>query len=467
MSAETGTSSARWVVQLVVLWGIQLVDVLVVTSVIPAIPTMLAATGAPPGAATLLAAATAMAFAGLLMLSSRLGDRFGHRRMLVAGLAVFGLAAVTGGTAHSVGQLVAARVGQGAAAALCVPAAMWALLRLSPEPGRRRTALAGWSAAGAAAGVLGYVVGGGLTEALSWQWVFWVNVPIAVVLMAGALLLVPADSPDARVHLDVWGALLLTAAVMAPVGSSALLQDGLVAWGVAGLAAGAALGVLFAVRQRRAAEPLVDRATQDDPHVRTGVGASFVNTATTSGIAIVVVLILQDDLRLSPATAAVLMMPFSAAVIAGSLASRLPPLATGSIRPTVLGLLAIAAGGLLLAIRHHQVPAIVAAISIAGLGLGLASVGATALGTTATATATAPAAEPPESGSAAVGLLNTAAQLGNALGVAALLALTALPEGGTTAAFLLATTAAAATAIGVGRSSKRIPHVPVDSSVGG
>lgn len=439
MTTESRASGTRWMVQLLVLWGVQLVDVLVVTSVTPAIPAMLADTGAPKGAATLVAASAAMAFAGLLLLSARLGDRYGHRRVLLAGLVVFGLAAVTGGTARTIGQVVVARIGQGAAAALCVPAAMWVLLQLSPEPGRRRTALAGWSAGGAVAGVLGYVVGGGLTQALSWQWVFWINVPITVVLIAGVALLVPADRADRAVRLDVWGAVLLTAAIMAGVGAASILQDGRVAIGSAGLAAGAALGALFAAQQRRAAEPLVPRAALRDGGLRTGIAVSFVNTATTSGIAIVVVLLLQNDLGLSPAAAAVAMMPLSGAVVIGSVLSRLPALTSSAVRPTVLGLLAIAAGGLVLAAEHGWIPVMVVAISIAGAGLGLASVGATSIGT---ASAT---------GSSALGLLNTAAQLGNALGVAALLGSTAMPSVG----FLAVTAAGLATAIWVHRGSAR------------
>jgi predicted MFS family arabinose efflux permease len=448
MATEARTSNRRWMVQLLVLWGVQLVDVLVVTSVTPAIPALVADTGAPPGAATLVAASAAMVFAGLLLLSARLADRYGHRRILLAGLAVFGLAAVTGGTAHSIGQVVAARIGQGAAAALCVPAAMWVLLRLSPQPGRRRTALAGWSAGGAVAGVLGYVVGGGLTQALSWHWVFWINAPITVVLIAGVLLLVPADPADPGVRLDVWGAVLLTAAIMAIVGAASVLQDGRVALGSAGLVVGAALGASFAAQQRGAADPLVPRAGLRDAHLRLGSAVSFVNTATTSGIAIVVVLLLQNALGLSPATAAFAMMPLSGAVVIGSVLSRLPALTSDSVRPTVLGLVAIAAGGLILALRHDRIPVIVVAMSIAGAGLGLASVGATSIGTASTVGTG-------ESGSAALGLLNTAAQLGNALGVAALLGLTTLPEGGTSVGFLVVTAAGLATAFWVHRSSRQ------------
>jgi predicted MFS family arabinose efflux permease len=429
----------RWVIQLLVLWGVQLVDVLVVTSVTPAIPAMLAETGAPKGAATLVAASAAMAFAGLLLLSARLGDRYGHRRVLLAGLLVFGLAAALGGTARAIGQVVVARFGQGAAAALCVPAAMWVMLGLSAEPGRRRTALAGWSAGGAVAGVLGYVVGGGLTQALNWHWVFWINLPITAVLIAGVVLLVPPDRADRAVRLDVWGAVLLTAAIMAVVGAASILQDGRVAIGSAGLLAGAALGVLFAAQQRRAAEPLIPPVARRDAGLRTGSVVSFVNTATTSGIAIVVVLLLQNDRGLSPATAAVAMMPLSGAVVIGSVLSRLPALTSSSVRPTVLGPLAIAAGGLVLAVQHDRIPVMVVAISIAGAGLGLASVGATSIGT---ASAT---------GSSALGLLNTAAQLGNALGVAALLGSTALPAVG----FLAVTAAGLGTAAWVYRSRHR------------
>jgi MFS family permease len=446
MAIATRTSDRRWVVQLLVLWGVQLVDVLVVTSVTPAIPAMLADTGAPKGAATLVAASAAMVFAGLLLLSARLGDRYGHRRLLLAGLAVFGLAAVTGGAAHSIGQVVAARIGQGAAAALCVPAAMWVLLRLSAEPGRRRTALAGWSAGGAVAGVLGYVVGGGLTQALSWHWVFWINAPVTVVLIVGVVLLVPADPADRTVRLNVGGAVLLTAAIMAVVGAAAVLQDGLVVLGSAGLVLGVALGASFAAQQRRATTPLVPRAALRDAGLRTGVAVSFVNTATTSGIAIVVVLLLQNDLGLSPATAAVAMMPLSGSVVIGSVLSRLPALASSSVRPTVLGLLAIGAGGLILAVRHDRISVIVVAMAIAGAGLGLSSVGATSIGTASTTSSAS-------TDSAALGLLNTAAQLGNALGVSALLGSTAVPSVG----FLVVAAAGLGTAGWVYRSAHRGP----------
>jgi hypothetical protein len=207
-----------------------------------------------------------------------------------------------------------------------------------------------------------------------------------------------------------------------------------------------ALGASFAAQQRRATTPLVPRAALRDAGLRTGVAVSFVNTATTSGIAIVVVLLLQNDLGLSPATAAVAMMPLSGSVVIGSVLSRLPALASSSVRPTVLGLLAIGAGGLILAVRHDRISVIVVAMAIAGAGLGLSSVGATSIGTASTTSSAS-------TDSAALGLLNTAAQLGNALGVSALLGSTAVPSVG----FLVVAAAGLGTAGWVYRSAHRGP----------
>jgi MFS family permease len=456
-----------------VLWGVQLIDVLVVTSVIPAIPQMLASTGAPEGAATLVAAATAMSFAGLLLFGARAGDRYGHRRLLLVGMTIFAAASVVGATADTIAQLVAARAGQGVAAALALPSAMWALLRVSEEPRRRRTALAGWSASGAVAGILGYVVGGGLTQALSWHWVFWINVPITIVLMIGLYAVVPGDSPEPGARLDATGAVLLTAAVMSLVGGASVLQDAQVLLGTVALLAGCVFGWGFVRQQRRADDPLIPRSSWHDRNLRTGVVVSFINTATTSGIGILVILALQYDLGLSPARSALILMPFSAAVVVGSVASRLPSLVGSSRRPMAFGLAGIGLGGLTLAVAAQHVPATIAGLTVAGFGLGLASVGATSIATTPAAetgtpsaaeTGTRNAAEPDARGSeedsSAVGLLNTSAQMGNALGIAALLGVAALPHSGPTIGYLVVAVAGLVTAAAVVRPARHRTESP-------
>jgi MFS family permease len=465
VAANPQTSRSHWSLQLSVLWGVQLVDVLVVTSLTPAIPRMLASTDASQGATTMLAAATAMAFAGLLLLGARLGDRFGHRRVLLAGMLIFAAASAAGATADGIAQLVIARVGQGTAAALCLPAAMWALLGVSEERRRRRTALAGWSACGAAAGILGYVVGGGLTQALSWHWVFWINLPIAALLLIGILAVVPPDAADRGVRLDVRGAVYLTAAVMSLVGGASILEGEHWLAAAVALAAGCGLGWLFVRQQRRAAHPLIPESSRHDRNLRTGVVVSFINTATSSGIGILVILLLQNDLGIAPARASLIMMPFSAAVVIGSLASRLPSMAEGSIRPMVLGLGGIGLGALTLAVSPETVLPIVAGLAIAGAGLGLSSVGATSIGTGSSAADVAGDGPGDETRSrissddnSAVGLLNTSAQLGNALGVAALLGVSALPHSGPAFCFLVVAVVGLLSAVVVGRSARSRPH---------
>ena len=207
-----------------VLCLVQFVDVLGVTVVITALPAMLASVGAQPSAAAVVATGYAMCFGGLLMLGARLGDRYAPRRVLVAGLVGFGAASVLAATATSLVALVAARCAQGAAAAASVPTALRLLLDAAGEGDGRRRALAGWSAAGAAAGASGLVLGGVLTELASWRAVFWINLPVAGLLAAAVLSSAPRLGATRTGRLDVAGAGALTASVMAVVGGAALLE---------------------------------------------------------------------------------------------------------------------------------------------------------------------------------------------------------------------------------------------------
>src|SRR3954462_12027498 len=178
------------------LCGVQFVDVLGVTSAIVAIPAMLSGVSAPRAATPILATVYAMCFGGLLVLGARLGGRYGHRRVLLAGTVAFAAAGLIGASAQEVVQLVAARGLQGAAAAISVPSALRLLLDAAPDPAGRRGALAAWSASGAAAGALGLLVGGALTEVLGWRAVFWVNVPVGIVLVTAVRLGVPRSAPE-------------------------------------------------------------------------------------------------------------------------------------------------------------------------------------------------------------------------------------------------------------------------------
>ena len=282
----------------VVLCGVQFVDVLGVTSVVTAIPAMLTGVSAPADATPIVATVYAMLFGGLLVLGARLGDRYGHRRVLFAGIASFAAVSVIGATAEHIVQLVVARGLQGAAAAISVPSALRLLLDATPEQTRRRSALAAWSAAGAAAGALGYLVGGGLTDMFSWRAVFWVNLPIGLVLVVTVWLLVPKSAtPLTRAPLDLLGAVLLFAAVMALILGASLAEDPQrrLAGGLL-VVAGLVLAVLFVLAQRRARNPLVPRAAIKSANLRTGTAVSFVNTATTSSTGVLATLFLQEQL---------------------------------------------------------------------------------------------------------------------------------------------------------------------------
>jgi len=166
---------------------VQFVDVLGVTVVVTALPSMLSGLGASSSAAPLVVTGYAMFFGGLLMLGARLGDRYGHKRVLLVGLGCFGVASLLAATAGTVAALVAARCLQGAAAALSVPTALRLLLEATPGEDSRRRALAGWSVAGAVAGASGFLLGGLLTDLAGWRIVFWVNIPLAVLLATAVL----------------------------------------------------------------------------------------------------------------------------------------------------------------------------------------------------------------------------------------------------------------------------------------
>jgi MFS family permease len=407
-----------------VLCGIQFVDVLGVTSGITALPAMLEGVSAPAAATPILATIYAMFFGGLLVLGARLGDRYGHRRVLLVGCLAFALVSLIGAGAQEIVQLVAARGLQGAAAAISVPSALRLLLDEGSEPDDRRSALAAWSASGAAAGAAGLLVGGVLTEALGWRAVFWVNVPVGLALVAAVRLAIPRSAPEKeRPPLDLIGAALLTGAVMVLiVGASMIENPDSRTLGALLAAAGLAAGLGFFVHQRRAATPLVPPAAFGSANLRTGTAVSFVNTATTSSTAVIATLSMQEDFGISAVGAGLALLPLSLGVVVGSALTK--PLGA-RLRPRRLaatGLAAIAAGNVVLVLTYGSMAGLVAGVCLAGLGLGVASVAGTAIGT-----------DVPESlGGTASGVLNTGAQLGTAIGVAALLLLaSAIGDSGT------------------------------------
>ncbi len=417
---------------------VQFIDVLGVTVVVTALPRMLASLHASPSAGSGVSAGYAMFFGGLLMLGARLGDRFGHRRAITAGLAVSALGALLGAVAGSVVLLTAARCLQGAGAAASVPSALRLLTVLAPDGPPRRRAVAAWSASGALAGASGFVVGGVVTDLASWRWVFWAYLPLTAALAAVIGRRVPTDSrrPGAARSLNAPASATFTLAVMAVVvGTTLIALPGERVAGTVVVVLAAPLTVAFVGVDRRARAPLLPAAVLARPDVRAGAAGAFLNTATTSSAMTLVTLYLQDGLHHSPLAAAAMLLPFSLAVIAGS-ALAAPALRRISARRVLaggLGLIALADAGLCVSgfagsglgggdARPGGAAVTLAlpgCVAVAGAGLGLASVAATTLGT----------AVPEALRGAASGIVNTAAQLGTAIGIAVLLLVAAATTG--------------------------------------
>jgi len=441
-----------------VLCLVQFVDVLGVTEVLTVAPRMLRAVSGTNGAASALLTAYAMCFGGLLMLGARLGDRFGHRRMLLCGIGLFAAGSLSVAIAGSVTVLVAGRCLQGAAAAVSVPASLRLLIAASPRPAERRAAMAAWSAAGAAAGASGFVVGGVLAQITGWRLTFAINLPLSMAIGTGVLCSVAPDRPAASRGLALLTGLLFTAGVAGVVlGAASLEPPGHPRVGLAALTAGVLLAALAAARDRRAATPLIPAPALRLRRLRVGAGAAFLNTATTSSLTAIATLQLQRVQHLSPAAAGLRFLPLSLAAITGAALAAATLRRLSPERTIALGLSLIGMAGAGLIAVHGSGWWISVPVAAAGLGLGLSSVAANALGTDVAQSHQA----------VATGALNTCAQLGTALGVAALLLLSgatahaALPLHGPTLGWAAAAgmALAGATAIAIAATGgRRVPR---------
>ena len=452
-------------VAVIALCLVQFVDVLGVTVVVTALPDMLASLHAPGSYASLIATGYAMFFGGLLMLGARLGDRFGHHRTILVSLLVFAVGAVVGATASSVVALIAGRCLQGAAAAGSVPSALRLLTTVTADGPARRRAIAVWSAAGAAAGASGFVVGGIVTDLASWRFVFWAYLPLAAGLATAIVWSVPRDrDADPARSLNLAGSAAFTAAVMAfVVGTTLIAQPSRRIDGGLLLAACVVLAGAFVFIDRGAAAPLLPARLLGHARLRQGAGGGLLNTATTSSVLTLVTLYLQNTLQRSPLQAAATLLPFSLAVIGGaSLSAAL----LRRYRPQLvvtIGLTSIAVADLTLIPSAAAPLAVSACAAVAGAGIGLSSVATIGLGTDI---------EAYWRGSAS-GIINTAAQLGTAIGIPVLLliaaATTGTPAAGTPApaiAWAVAAAVAAAGAVFFARASRRYRNPTASGNAG-
>lgn len=357
-----------------------------------------------------------LAFGGLLVLGGRLADRFGRRRMFVVGSLVFAVASLLGGWAETSVVLVAARAAQGVGAAVMAPAALALLMAVFPVGRERTMALGVWAGVTAGGTALGLILGGVLTQALSWPWVFWINVPVAAAAVALAVAVLPAGRGERGEGMDVAGAVTVTGGLIALVyGLVRSTEAGWTSPGTLG-ALGAALVLLvaFGVLQARGAHPLVPPRLM---RIRGVWGADVIGLIF--GVAIYALffflsLFLATALEYGPVSVGLAFLPMTVAI---AIAARLAGGPLAAVRPdrlAVTGSLLVAAG---LAVLTRVGPdagyadTVLPGVVLAGFGLGLAFVPLT--------TAAVSSADPSDSGVASA-LFNAGQQLGGAIGLAVL-----------------------------------------------
>jgi MFS family permease len=388
-------------------------DVTIVNVALPTIRTELHASGA---GLQLVVAGYAIAYAVLLVTGARLGDRLGHRRILLAGLVVFTAASLACGLAGTTGTLIGFRLVQGAGAALMVPQVLSLIQRHFTGPARAR-AFGIYGVALAGGSVVGQVAGGALVGAdlggTGWRPVFLVNVPIGVLLVIAAARLLPADRGEPGRGLDVPGVLTLGAAVLLSVVPLVLgHEEHWPVWGWVSLGASGLLFGVFALVERRAAAPLVPGRVLAAPGMLAALGAIFAIMAGYSGYLLTQTLHLQGGLGFSPLRAGLTFLAAGSAFAVASLNwRRLPAHWHGRMVPLAILLAAAGLGLLGLSVRAGGTPGPLFWVAQVCFGFGL---GAAFSPLVALAVRHVPLAEAAD----ASGMLATMVQLAQVVGVA-------------------------------------------------
>ncbi|WP_329120624.1 MFS transporter [Streptomyces sp. NBC_01465] len=426
MSATTASSApgvlrSRRLALGVVATGLLMVvlDGSIVTVAMPAIQSDL---GFTPAALSWVVNAYLIAFGSLLLLAGRLGDLIGRKRMFLAGTAVFTAASLLAGAATSPALLIAARFLQGIGSAMASAVSLGILVTLFTEPKERARAFAVFSFTGAAGASIGQVLGGVLTDALSWHWIFFINLPIGLATLAVAVRALPADRGlGLKAGADVIGALLVTAGLM--LGIYTVVNVGEFGWTSGRTLGLAALSLLliagFLVRQATAHTPLMQLRIFRS---RSVTGANLVQmlmVAALFSFQILLALYLQNVRGYSASETGLAMLPAAVVIGAVSLGVATPLIARFGERKVLLAgiLLLIGLLGMLTRLPVHAsyaVDLLPAMLLAAGFGLALPAL--TTLGMSG--------AREDDAGLAS-GLFNTTQQIGMALGVAVLTTLAA------------------------------------------
>lgn len=388
-----------------------------------ALPSTQAELHASPSQIQFVVAGYGLALAAGLITAGRLGDLLGRRRMFVVGVALFTAASAACGLAPTAAFLVAARVAQGAAAALLMPQVL-AIINVTYTGAHRSRAYNAYGLAIGFGAVFGQLIGGVLIKAdiagLGWRSIFLINVPIGAAVVALAPRLVPESRATARARLDPVGTVLVSLGLIAIVLPLVQGQEqGWPAWTGWSLAVSLPLLIGFVLHQRwlgaRDGSPLVDLAVFGRRAFSGGTAINLVYSMTTASFFLVLAVYLQEGRGLSPLTSGLMVLPtgigyFLTSTRSGRMAARL------GRQVVAVGALMVAAGYALLAVTAMELGAegvgwLTPGLAVAGAGMGLVMTPLPAI---------ALSDVQPDQAAAASGVLSTSQQAGGATGVAAI-----------------------------------------------
>jgi EmrB/QacA subfamily drug resistance transporter len=358
-----------------------------------------------------------LVFGGFLLLGGRAADLLGRRRVFMFGLVLFGLASLAGGLASSEGMLIAARAVQGLGAAILSPAALSIVTTTFKEGSERNRALGIWGAVAGSGGAAGVLLGGVLTDSLGWEWIFFVNTPIAIAAALIAPRLIDESSADARVrHFDAAGAVTVTAGLSLLV--YAMVDATNAGWGSAQtislLAVSLALLVSFVVIELRSRAPLVPFRIFRSRSITGANVTGVLIGASLFSMFFFISLYMQQVLGYSPLKAGFSYLPLALMIIlSAGIASQL--VSRFGFKPILVVGMALIALGLLMfsgvSVHGSYASDVLPASLVAAAGLGFSFV---------PVTIAAVSGVRDEDAGLASGLINTSQQIGGALGLAVL-----------------------------------------------
>jgi len=400
---------------LALLCGVALLDFVDASIVNVALPSIRSDLGFSVQSLQWVLSAYLLTYGGFMLLGGRMADLLGRRPILLAGTSLFGLASLTAGIASSEGMLIAARLVQGAGAAMMIPSALSTLTTTFSSGTERTKALGAWGAMAGLGSAFGVFLGGVISAGPGWRWVFFVNLPVCVVALRAIVLLIPRESGRARLrNFDVPGAVLATSGMLLLV--YAIVEAPSVGWGatrtVLELAGAAALLSAFAINELRSENPLLPFSIFRIPGLAAADVTQVVAIAGFYSMFFFITLYMQNVLGFSRTAAGAAYLPTTLGVaISAGIGSQL--VARTGTRPVIVAGALLGAGGILwlsrIPVNGSYLTDLLPPLVIMAMGLGATFVGVTTA---------AQAGVPSDRAGLAAALINASTFLGGALGIA-------------------------------------------------